>query len=135
MALEFPSQDLFSVQNRATLAVSGGIPSIPSPDRGAASVYGICEQSGQAANYPYAAGYKELTTSKDAAEAIEQSGRAEYLRQKILFLLRKPMTPKEVAALLNEEITSVRPRITELKQQLKIEEAGRRDRQQVLVAV
>ena len=93
-------------------------------------------QSGRADFYPHHAGWKDPTTSRDAAVAIEASGRAENLRARALFVLRRPMTPKEVADALSEEITSIRPRLTELMEQGLIERTGdRRDKQHVMVAL
>ena len=86
--------------------------------------------------YPRAAGWKEPTTSRDAALRIQTSGRAESLRQACLRELAFPHTAKEVAEILGEEITSVRPRFSELLQRQLIQETGlRRERQHVYQAV
>ena len=128
--------DLFSYQQNFNPRASGGVPSEPSSDRESFAVGDVCGQSERAAKYPHHAGYKEHTTSKDAANKIEASGRADVLRQRVLFALRRPMTPKQVAIALEEEITSVRPRITELKQRKLIEETGERSQgQHIYVAV
>lgn len=85
-------------------------------------------------NYPHRAGFKDDTTSKDAADFIEESGKAQVLRELCLALLVRASTPKEVAEMLCEEITSVRPRLTELLIKGLIVRTGeRRDRQHVLV--
>jgi hypothetical protein len=70
-------------------------------------------------------GYKEPTTSKDAAKAIK--GRAETLREKALECIRvQASTPDEVAAALGETVLAVRPRITELANAGKIQKTGAR---------
>lgn len=89
--------------------------------------------------YPATAGYTEESTSKDAADAIEDSGRADTLRRRVLLTLvveqRLDMTPwspgltaDEVAAELGEFPFSIRPRITELSKQNLIEKTGERAR-------
>jgi len=90
-------------------------------------------------NYPNTAGYKEHETSKDAAIAIESNGRAEKLRDltysAILNIGAAGMTGKEIAASLREDITSIRPRLTELKERGLIFKSGiRRNKQHVWVA-
>lgn len=81
--------------------------------------------------YPHNPGYKEQTTSKDAAKAI--SHRVGVLRARVMDILaNNASTAKEVAKALGEEITSVRPRLTELKLIGKIGESGiRRNKQHV----
>jgi hypothetical protein len=87
-------------------------------------------------SYPYRAGAREETTSRAAAHKIERSGRAEALRQRVLFCLRRPATAKEVAALMGEDINSIRPRLTELKQRNLIEWTGvERNGEHVCIAV
>ncbi len=83
--------------------------------------------------YPHHAGAREETTSREAANRIEDSGRAGRLRDICLRMLTEtPMTAKELAAELEEEITSVRPRLSELKAQGVVIESGiRRERQHV----
>lgn len=76
--------------------------------------------------YPFRAGAKEESTSRDAARKIERSGRAEALRQRVLFALRCPATNKELVKRLGEDINSIRPRTTELKQQGLVEATGER---------
>lgn len=88
-------------------------------------------------NYPERAGYTELSTSKDAADAIETSGRADTLRRRVLLTLvveqRLDMTPwspgltaDELAAEMGESVFSVRPRVAELHKQGLIERTGER---------
>lgn len=84
--------------------------------------------------YPFIASWKEPTTSRDAAIAIEASGTAQRLRKRILDALREPQTAKEVAALIGVDINSARPRITELKEQNLVRATGdRRNGQHVWV--
>ena len=81
--------------------------------------------------YPYHAGAKEGTTSRDAADRIEQSGRAELLRSRCLAALEDSvfgMTADEVATQLGEDILSVRPRISELNKRGLIRDTGFRRR-------
>lgn len=86
--------------------------------------------------YPTIAGFKRTGTSSDAAHKVEASGRAEVLRSRVLYALRRAQTAKEVAELLGEEITSIRPRLTELKARNLIEETGERSKgQNVYTAV
>ena len=54
--------------------------------------------------YPMSPGYKEHSTSKEAATKV--AARSRKLREK---------TPEEVSEILNESILSIRPRFTELK--------------------
>jgi len=87
--------------------------------------------------YPHTAGYTEPTTSKEAAEAIEGSGRAPLLREEVLRVLNLDeattmtpwdigMTADEIAAELGESVLSVRPRVTELYQKGLIRPSGQR---------
>jgi hypothetical protein len=70
-------------------------------------------------SYPYEAGFRENQTSKLAANAIEDSGRAETLRNKVLGFLysNKTGTADEIASALDEPIWSIQPRISELRAQ------------------
>lgn len=91
--------------------------------------------------YPHHAGWKEADTSRDAAHAIEDSGKAGTLRSEVLRVLRlelqthrtysmtqwtEGMTADEIAAELGESPFSIRPRCTELLKQGKIEWTGER---------
>lgn len=71
-------------------------------------------------------GYKETSTSKDAAESMKPT--AELLRTRVLESLRKrgPGTPDEVAKRLDLSVLAVRPRFTELSAAGKIEYTGLR---------
>ena len=64
-------------------------------------------------SYPASPGFKERTTSRDAAKAV--SSRAKTLREKVLQALQtRPMTADEVAAFIGESVLSTRPRLSEL---------------------
>ena len=67
-------------------------------------------------DYPQAAGFKENTTSREAAEAIEKHGRAARLRDDVAAYYRagNKATADECAAALNENHLSLRPRVSEL---------------------
>lgn len=67
--------------------------------------------------YPQRAGWKETTTSKEAALAIEAKGRAATLRDAVLafFKAGKEATADEVADAMGENPLSIRPRVAELK--------------------
>lgn len=92
--------------------------------------------NGAGDNYPHCAGFKDHTTSREAAEYMESSGKASIMREKCLSVLSvQPMTPKELATHLDAPLDSVRPRCTELKEQGKIRRIGRRNRQHILEGV
>ena len=67
--------------------------------------------------YPLKAGYKEQSTSKEAAAKVDS--RAAILRTEAIEVFKRKgsygATCEEVAEIMNEDITSIRPRITELK--------------------
>lgn len=69
------------------------------------------------AGYPHAPGYKEQTTSKDAAKAAGIT--ACQMREDLLTLYRgvwpAGMTADEAAAKIGRSILTVRPRISELR--------------------
>lgn len=81
-------------------------------------------------DYPDAAGYKEVTTSLEAAEKIERSGRAATLRAKVQRYFEEGgrATADEVASLLGENILAIRPRVAELNVKGLIEPTGERHR-------
>ena len=83
--------------------------------------------------YPFTTGAKTGTTSREAGDVIEQSGKAGRLRDAVFEALKGgSSTGTELAADLNESILSVRPRLSELKARGLIEESGlRRERQHV----
>lgn len=78
--------------------------------------------------YPDRAGYKEATTSRDAAAAIDASGRGATLRRRIEAFLTMggTGTADEIAAVLRESILAVRPRVSELRRLGVIEPTGER---------
>ena len=67
-------------------------------------------------SYPRSPGFKEHTTSLDAAAAV--SGRAGVLRERAYAEIKvvgsSGLTADQVAARLGESVLSVRPRVTEL---------------------
>lgn len=92
-------------------------------------------------DYPNTAGYTEPTTSKAAADAIEETGRAQTLMDEVLRVLRiacrtnkwlidpelyEGLTADEIAAELGESVFSVRPRVAELHKRGLIEPTGER---------
>ena len=79
--------------------------------------------------YPKSAGWKEATTGREAADAIEGSGRASVLRQRVLDAFQDfgDMTADECAAILTVDRIAIRPRCSELhKQGLLIDTGVRR---------
>ena len=75
--------------------------------------------------YPSAPGFKEPTTSRDAAKAIQP--RVSELAKRILALLvYQPMTPDEAAKALDESLLTIRPRFSELNKLGMIEKTGAR---------
>jgi len=67
--------------------------------------------------YPMSPGYKEHSTSKEAATKV--ASRSRKLRERTLDAIKRKhsygATPEEVSEILNESILSIRPRFTELK--------------------
>lgn len=82
----------------------------------------------QKPTYPDRPGYKQHTTSKDAADAMEP--RAPGLRDRALAALRAAgasgLTPDEVAERMGCTVLAIRPRITELKLAELIVKTGER---------
>ena len=78
--------------------------------------------------YPMNPGYKEHSTSKEAATKI--ASRSRQLREKTLDTIKRKgsygATTEEVAEILNESILSIRPRFTELKIMKLIFDSGER---------
>ena len=68
------------------------------------------------APYPNSPGFKEPTTSRDAAKAIQS--KAMTLRQRVYVEIVGAgsigLTPDECAALLGETVLAIRPRVSEL---------------------
>lgn len=78
-----------------------------------------------AATYPHAPGWKTEDPETSKAAALAAEDRAATLRAKCHAALRgAAMTADEVAELLGESVLSVRPRITELRKQGKVEPAA-----------
>ena len=77
-------------------------------------------------SFPFSAGYKENSTSRDAAIKIEANGKAEALRKRVYDALRFPMTVKELSAQMNVDLNSVRPRCSELFKRGMIRKTGER---------
>lgn len=79
----------------------------------------------QVAMYPDFPGYKEQSTSKQAA--VEAASRAGTLRFQCLAALELyPMSADQIAYHLDENILSIRPRISELRKMGLIEKTGKR---------
>lgn len=78
--------------------------------------------------YPERAGAKDMDTGRAAANAIEGSGRAPLLRDRVLEVFARGyrLTADEVAAKLDEDILSIRPRVSELFKQHKLLDTGER---------
>ena len=80
--------------------------------------------------YPLAPGWKEPTTSRAAAKAIETEAR--NLRELVLAVITESgmagRTADEVAAKLNRSVLAIRPRLSELgpRRLAKIERTGER---------
>lgn len=79
--------------------------------------------------YPRTAGFKESTTSKEAAQAIEASGRAKTIRERLLALFDAGETHTIYTAgkALNVAQFSLRPRFSELHGQGKIRKLAMTD--------
>lgn len=80
-----------------------------------------------ARRYPDRAGFKEQGTSRDAANAIEGSGRAANLRIAVLgWYAKHTGTADDCAAGLCESPFSIRPRCSELVKQGRLVRTGER---------
>ncbi len=91
---------------------------------------------GQFYFYPQTPGFKDRTTSQDAAIKMLETGAASRYRQKCLEALKDgPATPKELAARIGADKDCVRPRLTTLLLEGLIERIGRRDGQHILALV
>jgi predicted ArsR family transcriptional regulator len=79
--------------------------------------------------YPYRAGSKEPTTSREAAERIEAKGKAGRLRAAVLaWFVSHQGTADECAESLGQSVLSIRPRVAELHRQGLLERTGLRHR-------
>jgi predicted ArsR family transcriptional regulator len=74
--------------------------------------------------YPQTPGFKEHSTSKEAATLV--TSKAAVLREKVLAALEVARTADEVADVLSVSILSVRPRVSELHRDGRIEKTGDR---------
>ncbi len=78
--------------------------------------------------YPRDPGYKEGSTSRDSARRI--AGKAATVRAEVMHVYFNKnadgYTADEVAAILQESILTVRPRVSELIQQGVLEDSGNR---------
>lgn len=79
-------------------------------------------------DYPSAPGWKEPTTSRDAAVAVK--GQASKLRTDTLRTIAAAgaygLTADEVASALDQSVLAIRPRVSELSADNQIEETGQR---------
>lgn len=76
-------------------------------------------------SYPDSPGFKERTTSREAAEAIKP--RSGTLRSRVLQMLSwAEGTPDEIARRMEESVLAIRPRVTELYRMGLIERTGAR---------
>ena len=80
--------------------------------------------------YPHSPGWKEATTSLDAAEAIESHADTVSAQVLAALSITHGMTADEIATLLNESILTVRPRVTELFKDGRIHRTGQRRKNQ-----
>ena len=80
--------------------------------------------------YPHHAGYRDRTTSRDNALAIEKSGKAQSLRDRARKFFEEggTATADELATVLGVAFRSCQPRVVELKQQGLIAATGERRR-------
>jgi predicted ArsR family transcriptional regulator len=76
--------------------------------------------------YPNAPGYKEDTTSKDAADSMATD--SNRLQREVLRVLRVfgPKTADEAACIVALPVLTIRPRFSELRSLGQIEPTGRR---------
>lgn len=80
------------------------------------------------ARYPAVPGYKEPTTSKDAARAASSGAAA--LRERVYEVIRasgpEGLTADQAASLLSRSVLSIRPRVTELAKASRVTPTGAR---------
>jgi predicted ArsR family transcriptional regulator len=88
----------------------------------------LAETMAPGAYYPDAPGFKERGgTSQEAARRA--SGTSKRLQDEVLAALRlEPATADQVAARLGKGVLGIRPRLSELREQGKIEPTGERRR-------
>lgn len=80
----------------------------------------------QARKYPDVPGFKEGTTSREAALAMNSE--AGILRERCMGALRRrgPLTADEIADELGRSVLAVRPRLSELKRDGRVVDTGDR---------
>lgn len=69
--------------------------------------------------YPNAAGYQPADTSREAAKQLDAKDRTRTLNNRVLELMEQlpeGLTADAAAHHLNEDVLSIRPRFTQLKQ-------------------
>ena len=80
--------------------------------------------------YPRSPGFREPTTSREAAQAVTPS--APLLRERVYAVVRaagtRGLTPDEAADKLDKTVLAVRPRFTELAKKGRIVRTGERRR-------
>ena len=85
---------------------------------------------GELAPYPASPGFKEPTTSRDAARAVSSS--ALLLRERVFAAVRdagaRGMTADEAAEAVVESVLAVRPRVSELAKVGRVIPTGERRR-------
>jgi hypothetical protein len=116
--------DLFCLTRAGAFAILGGDVWQPEYSREGNPMSRIADKffgdrappwAGRAA-YPDAPGFKERTTSREAAAAVESG--ASILRERVFNAIAaagdRGMTADEAAAAISESVLAVRPRVTEL---------------------
>jgi len=78
--------------------------------------------------FPYAPGYKDVDTSKKTAQAI--IAEADTLREKVAVLYRSgaKASADKIAEALGRSVLAIRPRVSELVAQGKLQDTGMRER-------
>lgn len=135
--------DIFTNAPHSSLAdtAASAAYQVPMPVRvgGSQTSNHIGFKSVQAANfshYPYVPGFKDRTTSQDAAIKMHDSGCAKRIQQLCLDALTVPSTAQELWERLGVNRDYIRPRLTELRNMGKIRRTGeRRKGQHVLERV
>lgn len=104
------------------------LPHLVYPDGYWAAYFKAHERKDPMTDYPEIAGQKEYTTSLEAADKINKSGRAQRLRTKVFefFMQGGEASADELAEKFGDSILSIRPRVSELHVSGLIERTGRR---------
>lgn len=108
---------LFALNRTGAFAILGGDDWRPEYSTKEEDVGGMKDLLGDVlARYPQAPGFKERTTSRDAARAV--AGGAGTLREQVFECLRVAgpagLTPDEIAEKIGRTVLAIRPRVTEL---------------------